>query len=408
MKKLIYLLTILLSVHLANAQWQMCNFPSGGGTDCFAVSGSNIFAGNGAFGVYVSTDNGYNWTEVTTGLTNTNVTSLAVIGTNIFAGTNGGGVFLSTNNGSSWTAVNNGLTGQTLHIFSLAVIGTNLFAGTFKGLTSQCGGVFLSTDNGSSWTAVNNGIPSDERIYSLAVNGNVLFAGSDQGKIYMTTNNGSSWSTVSTGLPSTDFWDLTISGTDIYAATNGFGIYMSADSGNSWTQVNNGLSVSDFLSVFAYGNNVFAGAGSGTGGVFLTTNNGGLWTAINTGLMTDPRISALAVSGPYLIAGYDDGGIIMRRLLSEVVSSDAINSDKAHISIYPNPNTGKFRIETGRLTTGPVSLEILNPMGTEVFTNPCLSNQKANEVDLSAFSKGIYFIKIRNGEACFSRKIVIQ
>ncbi|MCK7528687.1 MAG: hypothetical protein MZV64_69585 [Ignavibacteriales bacterium] len=38
------------------------------------------------------------------------VSALAVSGTNLFAGTMAGGVFLSTNNGTSWTAVNTGLT----------------------------------------------------------------------------------------------------------------------------------------------------------------------------------------------------------------------------------------------------------------------------------------------------------
>lgn len=45
------------------------------------------------------------------------------------AGTNVGGVYLSTNNGTNWTSVNNGLTNY--NIYTLAVSGTNLFAGTY-------------------------------------------------------------------------------------------------------------------------------------------------------------------------------------------------------------------------------------------------------------------------------------
>ena len=65
------------------------------------------------------------------------VRSLAVSGTNLFAGTQAGGVFLSTDNGSSWTAVNSGLTNRS--VLSLAVSGSNLFAGT------DGGGVFINT-----------------------------------------------------------------------------------------------------------------------------------------------------------------------------------------------------------------------------------------------------------------------
>lgn len=96
--------------------------------NCFVVSGNNIFAGTDGGGVFLSTDNGSNWSAVNDGLTSQDVWSLAVSGTNIFAGTHNGGVFLSTDNGSNWSAVNNGLTSQD--IWSFAVSGNNIFAGT--------------------------------------------------------------------------------------------------------------------------------------------------------------------------------------------------------------------------------------------------------------------------------------
>src|SRR3972149_6708789 len=60
------------------------------------------------------------------------ITCLEKIGTNIFTGTQNGGVYLSTNNGASWTPVNSGLT--TLYIYTLAVSGANLYAGTDGGV----------------------------------------------------------------------------------------------------------------------------------------------------------------------------------------------------------------------------------------------------------------------------------
>jgi photosystem II stability/assembly factor-like uncharacterized protein len=106
-KQLLILLLVSLGSNTAPAQWVQTNGPYGGLVNCFAVSGTNLFAGTRG-GVFLSTNNGTSWTAVNTGLTNTDVTSLAVSGTNLFAGTFGG-VFLSTNNGTSWTAVNTGL-----------------------------------------------------------------------------------------------------------------------------------------------------------------------------------------------------------------------------------------------------------------------------------------------------------
>ncbi|MBI4649124.1 MAG: T9SS type A sorting domain-containing protein [Bacteroidia bacterium] len=78
------------------------------------------------------------------------VNCLAISGSNIFAGNYLGGVFLSSDNGASWTAVNNGLSAYTA-VFSFAVSGSNIFAGTPDG-------VFLSANNGVNWEAVNTGL----------------------------------------------------------------------------------------------------------------------------------------------------------------------------------------------------------------------------------------------------------
>ena len=62
-------------------------------------------------------------------MTNTYIGAFAVFGNNIFAG--GSGVFLSTNDGESWNNVSSGL---TTAVNSLAVSGTYLFAGTGSGV----------------------------------------------------------------------------------------------------------------------------------------------------------------------------------------------------------------------------------------------------------------------------------
>jgi hypothetical protein len=65
-----------------------------------------------------------------------------VYGNDIFAGTDSG-VFLSTNNGTSWVAVDSGLTEH--EVYSIAVSGNNIFAGTYSGC------IFLSVNKGKSW-----------------------------------------------------------------------------------------------------------------------------------------------------------------------------------------------------------------------------------------------------------------
>jgi ligand-binding sensor domain-containing protein len=182
-------------------------------------------------------------------------------------------------------------------VYSLAVSGTNLFAGTFGD------GVFLSTNNGTSWAAVNTGL-TNSYVYVLAVSGTNLFAGAYQ-RVFLSTNNGTSW----TGnyLAATWFQRLAVLGTNLFAGTSGLGVYLSTNNGTSWTPINSGLTNKLIQSFVVSGTNLFAGT---QGGVFLTTNNGTSWTLVNSGL-PNSFITALAVSGTNLFAGTRGDGVFL-------------------------------------------------------------------------------------------------
>jgi len=57
------------------------------------------------------------------------IRSLIIKENDIFAGTIDGGVFLSSNNGANWTNVSDGL--PIVDIFSIAISGTNIFVATY-------------------------------------------------------------------------------------------------------------------------------------------------------------------------------------------------------------------------------------------------------------------------------------
>jgi len=93
MKRLLsFFFVALLATPSLQAQWIQTNGPDGGNVWCFAVNGSNLFAGTGD-GVFRSTNNGTSWIAVNTGLTNTRLFSLAANGSNLVAGTDGRGVW---------------------------------------------------------------------------------------------------------------------------------------------------------------------------------------------------------------------------------------------------------------------------------------------------------------------------
>ena len=142
-------------------------FPANCSVSSLTTSGNLLFAGVWGTGVFVSTDNGSNWIQKSSGLTIPYILCFAVSGTDIYAGTQGG-VFLSTNIGHEWIQVNNGLT--TTYILSFAVSGSNIMAGTFGG------GVFITQDKGANWNAFNDGLIYSN-IFSMTVSDEYAFAG---------------------------------------------------------------------------------------------------------------------------------------------------------------------------------------------------------------------------------------
>ena len=61
MKKITFLIMLAIIGLSANAQWQKTNGPYGVSINCFAINGSNIFAGTDGGGVFLSSDNGSSW-----------------------------------------------------------------------------------------------------------------------------------------------------------------------------------------------------------------------------------------------------------------------------------------------------------------------------------------------------------
>jgi photosystem II stability/assembly factor-like uncharacterized protein len=90
-----------------------------------ALNGSNAYAGTGG-GVYYSRDSGHTWTR--SSLNNDLVYSLAVAGNAVYAGTELNGVFLSTNNGLNWSQLNDGLPAG-ITIYSLYLYNNYVYAG---------------------------------------------------------------------------------------------------------------------------------------------------------------------------------------------------------------------------------------------------------------------------------------
>ena len=421
----------------------------------FATSGNKIFAG-GDNGVYLSTDNGNSWTLGNTGLTGYDVDALLNYGNNIFAGT-GDNVYLSTNNGTNWVASDTGF--SISGVFALAKKENNIFVGTY------CNGVYLSTDNGNNWISVNTGL-TDLYIKAIAVKDSSIFVGTGYDGVYISTNNGNSWS--STGLSDILVWSIAIHGNNIYAGTDN-GIYVSTDNGINWSVLNNGLPLNTVMSSIVIADSIIF-TGTFGSGVYMSTDNGNSWVAVNDGLKPN-YIHALTISNNTLFAGgsiselgvwelslsdtvttstnsllggtttggghfffkqtctvkatpnpeylftcwTENGDTVStdtcytftvtanRNLFANFSALQGINSNSLNesIHIYPNPAKDILTIETNSNTEQ--RLEILNLMGQTVYTT--IINKKAT-INTTAFANGVYILKLYTDKETVVRKFV--
>jgi photosystem II stability/assembly factor-like uncharacterized protein len=300
--RILFLITILIfNTIIIFPQWIQSNGPYGGKVFSFAINGKNIFAGTSG-GVYLSTNNGLNWTPVNNELPASagNVNALVINGNQIYAGIGGSGIYLSTNNGSSWSGINNGLPNT---ISALAIEGSTIFAGIYGN------GVYISSNNGLNWTEVNNGL-SNKYINSIAINGNYIFAGACLGNgpsgVFLSTDNGSNWSQVNNGLTDTLVSAITISGDNIFAGTAS-GTYRSTNNGTNWLRLNNGLPTNAYIRSLNFNkNNIFAG--TDLNGIYISTDDGLNWSSENSGLPAS-NILTLAVNGNNILAGTNGNGI---------------------------------------------------------------------------------------------------
>lgn len=408
--KFIYLtLTMLICITFMsnnlNAQWVDTGCPFGGYTQAITIEEPQIFIGTNQGGVYRSTDNGANWSQVNNGLTNTDVTALKFSGSNLFAGTSTGGIFRSIDNGSNWVEVNSGL--SVLFINTLAVSGSNIFAGARYSVTG--GGVFLSNNNGNSWAYI--GL-TDYEVYSLATIGNNLFAGTDAG-VFLTTDNGVNWSAVNSGLTEDDIYALTVSNNNLYAGTSA-GVFMSSNNGVSWTDISSAtLADKVVYSIAIHQVNIIAGTGGY--GIYVSTNNGTIWEESDDGLpnsFTD--VHALEKSSTTLYAGTLFQGAWERPLtdyLTDVISiSDDLPQNFYLSQNYPNPFNPSTTIEFSIPQESFVELKVFDVLGNEVATlandNFAAGNFKAdfNGDDLPS---GIYLVKMTAANFIQTKKMML-
>ncbi|HEX9253114.1 MAG TPA: T9SS type A sorting domain-containing protein, partial [Ignavibacteriaceae bacterium] len=190
----------------------------------------------GTHSLYRTTNGAASWTKISPQLTDWipgrrlgTITTIAVAPTNsnvIYVGTDDAHVWVSSDNGINWMDVSAGLPERWVTRVVVDPGDENIIYATFSGLKwrDPQPHVFRSTNKGIDWTDISGNLP-DAPVNAFAVDNNYsnrLYLGSDVG-MYVSFDTGQSWEVLGEGLPVLPVGDIKIHPTENFLAAGTYG-----------------------------------------------------------------------------------------------------------------------------------------------------------------------------------------
>ena len=80
------------------------------------------------------------------------------------------------------------------------------------------------------------------------------------------------------------------------------------------------------------------------------------------------------------------------------------------VNVYPNPNTGVFKLKLNSMGSENIKLSIRNMMGESVVEEEhiVVDGEFNKTFNLEEFAEGIYFLVLDNGKFTWTEKIVLR
>jgi photosystem II stability/assembly factor-like uncharacterized protein len=180
-----------------------------------------------------SGDSGDNWTYISGDLVNTvtagrGIATIALAPSDsqtIYTGSNDGAVYVTSDLGATWTNISAGLPLRAITKIVVDPLDPKTAWIALSGYRS--GHVYKTTNRGATWTNISNTLP-DAPVNAIALHRGTreLFIGADVG-IYSMVDGGTSWTPVMAGMPNVPVIDIVFDGPRgrLVAATHGRGMW---------------------------------------------------------------------------------------------------------------------------------------------------------------------------------------
>jgi photosystem II stability/assembly factor-like uncharacterized protein len=370
-------------------------------TKSFAVSANDLLAVCGGY-IYATSDNGDTWRDLDDAQTAQGFcTAVGYFDSTVFLGTGYNGMFKSTDQGASWQPLNASQCGTAWEFVS--------FHSRIL-LASNADNIFQSLDSGNTWLPI--GISADgnahHEIFTIAVQGNNIFAGGLPGGVFLSVDSGITWKDVEPVLGDTSVLALTTIGSTVLEGAQ-FGIRWSSDSGATWHS-GKGLEGSYVFSLVSNDYGVFAGLANGSG-VWWSSDSGKSWIPMNQGLINQAG-NALATHSNFLFVGTSSD--VYRRPLSDFEAVQQVISNVFELTLhqnFPNPLTTQTTLSLSNPRRQFVDVRMMDILGktcAEIFSGNLDAGERSFEWNASGVPDGVYFCVVRGESGVVERAVVVR
>lgn len=402
-------------------------------------------------GIFVTSDHGNIWTDISKGLEIAQIYRLGASatnpnlilsgwqdnGTNLFSGSSNwkrviggdgmecaidplnplniygelyyGRLKRSTNGGLTWFDIYKSITetGGWVTPFTLDPNDPNTIYLGYKN-------VWKSTDRGDNWTKISS-IVGGANLVSLAVapsNSDYIYATTTSG-VYRTVNGGLSWTNVSVGVGAGSISYLAIHHDNplkIYCTKSGYiagsKVIYSQNGGDSWINISGNLPNIP-ANCIVFDKNSPEGIYVGTDvGVYYKDTTMSSWVPFISG-MPNVVVNELEIYYPtkkIRAATYGRGLWESDLYSSLALSLTKKNQLDAKPSIYPNPANSSLNIDFANIVED-IYITIQNTIGEVVMKNKYYGI-KTLSIDLNSYSSGLYLITVISGNISYTSKFI--
>ncbi|HNR05892.1 MAG TPA: T9SS type A sorting domain-containing protein [Saprospiraceae bacterium] len=360
------------------------------------------------------------------------VSNILSLGKDLMVSTMGGGIYKSINNGDNWSEIKSGLSKSV--IFSLINNSKTLYAAAYGD------GIYKSVNEGESWEFISS--TPDPYIYSLAVSGKNLIAGTWSGIYY--SQDGLEWikAEIKGDKKHSIAFTFRTHKNKIYAGSGRY-IFVSEDHGISWRS-QEAFTVFDIQAFFENKDTLLAGS-SGDG--ILASVDGELWqkklpnksetelknvtslVSDSTGLLVASANTNILNQGDKMVYGKSDlrakvvhyhkgkyyagtyGGGLWRLDTNKKISElEVRNSLELFTALYPNPAFKNSVLEYSFNQAVQIKIDIIHPEG-KIYRQLNLGMQGAGQYQLKIsdlnLGSGIYYLRLQADQELKVLRLVI-